>query len=60
MGGLRGQAVGNQHVGDAGIVNIQDKDDRRGLWKAINQFITDPELHVRWYLIRGAKIDVIS
>src|ERR1035441_7718906 len=44
-GGLGGQAVENDHVGGAGIVDIQNKDDRRGSWKAINQFITDPELH---------------
>src|ERR1017187_9688058 len=55
-GGLGGQAVGNDHVGGAGIVDIQNKDDRRGSWKAINQFITDPELHWKIpYLICGAK-----
>ena len=26
-------------------MDIYDKDDRRGLWKAINQFVTGPELH---------------
>ena len=26
-------------------MDIHNKDDRRGLWKAIIEFVTDPELH---------------
>ena len=44
-GWLGGEAIGDDHVGRARIVDIQNKDDRRGLWKAVNQFVTDPELH---------------
>ena len=36
-------------------MDIHDKDDRRGLWKAINEFVTGPELQGNT-LICGAEI----
>jgi len=42
-GRLGGETIRDDQVRGPGMVDIYDKDDRGGLWKVINQFVTDPE-----------------
>jgi len=44
-GRLGDEAVGDDEVGGPRMMDIHHKDDRRRLWKAINQFVSGSELH---------------
>jgi len=37
------------------MVDIHEKDDGGGLWKTVNEFVTDPKLHANT-LIRGSEL----